>query len=336
MFGTPAPGKWPMLFAHGMAGALDTAVDLELFGVTVGIDLYEVVANPEAFDLRQFFSQLRARNLRCMPWVRWKDPDPPAGNPDKAPTSMQTDDAIALVQTQLSTDEARELTSATVKATEPMLWARLSVEPISGPALMVPDEQDGLFTSFTSIAVALRSSHPNVKLVSGGLTLTELLDQDTYVDQTKQARRDLLGEWITFTRDYLDAIAIHPKSGSAAEFDASLAAVDAYNARSGNPLAGKYVVLPEFGIDDQEDREDVDGACVELRKMVRIARERGVYWMAKRPGPENPAGDPNDPERFKWSSLVDENGNPKQPFYRNWQQQCVCAKRRLGVALANP
>ena len=290
---------------------------INALGTTMPLDIRAALAQPDP-DLTSKMQALADRGLGLATWVRLKDPD--QSRHEKAPTSMEKDDGIALVLAAAGTSASRALRKR---------YLRLGAEFMTAPGFIPETEEDGMFEFYEALATAVRAQEPDLCLVSGAFTATGLLLRTTGLDDEQTHKRSMGIRMLNLTKTHLDAISVHSGSQNATDFNSTIDnAVRAGEALSA--LSGKRLIIDEGGIVDWADRTDVRGAISELRRIVRCARKWGAELFAARPSSPEPTADPDDAERFTWTAYQDENGDPEQPWYDAWEDECICARKSLG------
>lgn len=319
---------YPAMWTHAQAGVLSFVDGLGAVGTSLMVDLRAALVSE--FSAQSIIQEALTRRIGLMAAGRF--PDDVQTNYERAPTPTESDDAIALLIDEFSTDAAIELSSIFKdedgEGPDSLIY-RSNVEPISGPGEIIQSQRDGCFAHYEAIAPALKAACPHVRQSSPGLNGAGTLIKPQSATTAEQIhRRGMMVDFIALADAHQEYIDVHVGGEDAAQWLANINAVVQY-CRENEIGENCRLACFEWGIVAWEDRDDTTGACAEVVRMVKLGHRAGVSIMAYRPGTANAGAGPGG--LYEWSAVRNADGTPNEPFYTTVRRLCGCSRTRLAI-----
>lgn len=286
-------------------------------------------------DLRKFHPAALANVLQkyanldlgfCLT-LRWRAPTRTgkkavgAARVDVPPTPEEAENSIEQVVALLNTPAALQLGEK--------LWVQLYNEISGGPGRFGEDDEDAMFEYATRLATRIRADAPLVKIVGPALTAVHVLDRADNASLTRiqKLRYQRLLRTISWSARFADAVDLHLHAENGNWATEAIRTVREVLDQQPGGLETEIVSL-EWSCARFKNRSDAKAVRSALDEIWKALNDNGValaayagYWPGK-----------NQKEIHQWKSLVDLEGNPKEPFYSFFIES---AHQKTNIATSN-
>ncbi|MBL1219027.1 MAG: hypothetical protein D8M59_16220 [Planctomycetes bacterium] len=294
------------LWLHGGGYDFRRSADAGATGIRIIYDLRRPL------PMKKFVAAMRDMNRRNMGLaltVRWKDPDHSGGQnkTDTPPTAAEKAQGIDLLLRLLTTPEAAEMGER--------LWVQFYNEIVAGAGSIDPSDADGMFDFATDAAIRIRREAPTVKITGPGVSTVAEMNKDmkglSGLRKDRMALKQRMLEWAVTYADAQD-LHLHVATPEEAAHELNRLREELDKIPGGTKTD---IVVHEWSPSRYTDRSDTRGIQRAIQGIWDAMADADVIYAAY--GSLIPAKWGGN--RFGWQALLDDKGQPNEPFYSTFK-----------------